>query len=124
MTNIQIPADESIVVPAKEETTYDKLYIKNFRINTDGEVGKGIVVANLVPFNGTDTRDTPVQSIVINDIFEAMADENRPAELRTLLQNAMGVILQAIVEEKEYQKTLVEVEEKVEEEVVEEIPSE
>ena len=114
---IEIINDNPIEVEATTASVYDKLYIKNFRINTDGEVGKGIVVANLVPFNGTDTLKEPVQSIVIKDIFEAMADENRPEELRTLLQNAMGVILQAIVAEKEYQKAEAE---KVEEEVVEE----
>jgi len=101
--SIDITNDNPIEIPAKEAQVYDKLYIKNFRIVTKG-VNDCLVAANLIPFNGVDTLEEPITSIVIDNVFEAMVDENRPAELRQLLQQAMGVILMAIIGEKDYQK--------------------
>ena len=101
--SIDITNDNPIEIPAKEAQVYDKLYIKNFRIVTKG-VNDCLVAANLIPFNGVDTLEEPITSIVIDNVFEAMVDENRPEELRQLLQQAMGVILMAIVAEKDYQK--------------------
>jgi len=101
--SIDIINDNPVEIPAKEAVVYDKLYIKNFRILTN-KVNDCAVIANLVPFNGVDTLEEPITNIAIHNVFEAMVDENRPAELRQLLQQAMGVILMAIVGEKEYQK--------------------
>ena len=97
-----IEAKEPVEVPAKEASVYDKLWIKNFRIVSDSP-SKVFVGANLVPFNGTDILDAPIESVAVDNVLAAMQDEERPAELRELLGQAMGVILMALKAEMAYQ---------------------
>ena len=104
----QIGAEEEVIIPAREEKKYDKLYIKNIRfISRDGKMS---VAGNLIPFNGEDTLEEPITQVVIEDIFEAMSDGKRPKALRTLMAQTMELLLQTVKGELEYQKT-VEVEE-------------
>jgi len=102
----ELIAKEPVEVPAQEAQVYDKLWIKNFRIISN-EAGKAKVIANLVPYNGTDAlMDARPENVAIEDVFEAMTNSDRPVELKTLLGQAMEVILQAIKAEMDYQESL------------------
>lgn len=102
----KLEVENPIVIPAKEEVVYDKQWISHIRINSTPD--KAQVIAHLVPYNGTDIIEEPKEMIVIDNIFQAMQDENRPVELRTLMVQAMEVILQTIKAEKAYQKSVQE----------------
>lgn len=101
----QIIADDPVVIPAVVEKRYDKKWLSHIRINSPSP-DSAIVIANLNPYNGEDVLPEPKQPVIINNIFEAMQDEARPVELRTLMAQTMELIIQTIKAEVEYQKTL------------------
>jgi hypothetical protein len=100
---------EPTIIPAVAEKVYDKLWLSHIRINSTPE--KATVIAHLVPYNGEIVLAEPVEDIVIDNIFEAMQDENRPVELRTMYAQVMELLLQTVKAEIAYQKTLNETEE-------------
>jgi len=103
----ELIAKEPVEVPAQEAQVYDKLWIKNFRITSTG-AGKAFVGANLVPYNGVDILEGPIESVAVEDVFEAMTNSDRPDELKQVLGQAMGVILMALNAERAYQESLKE----------------
>ena len=104
MSFTKITNEEVVVAPAVEEKIYDKLFIKNLRFVSDS-VGKTLVAGNLIPFDGeNEILEAPIKSIVIENIFEAMEDENRPEQLRTKMAQTMELVFQVVVEELAYQK--------------------
>ena len=104
-----IPSEETITVPASGEEVYDRLYIKNLRFISNGKGGMK-VIGNMVPYNGVKALEGPITPIVIEDIFAAVQDEDRPIELRTILGQTIEGILQSVVGELEYQKAVKEAE--------------
>ena len=104
-----IPAEETITVPATEEEVFDRLYIKNLRFIANGEGGMK-VIGNLVPYNGVKALEAPITHVVIEDIFVAVQDQDRPIELRTILGQTIEGILQSVVGELAYQKAKAEAE--------------
>lgn len=102
----QIENENPIVVPPVEEKVFDRQWLSHIRINSTPE--KAIVIAHLVPYNGTEVLAEPTESIVIDNIFEAMQDVKRPAELRTMYAQVMELLLQTVKAEKLYQKSVQE----------------
>ncbi len=100
--------DNPIVIPAVEEKTYDKQWLSHIRINSTPE--KATVVAHLLPYNGESILAEPIEDIVIDNIFEAMQDDKRPAELRTMYAQVMELLLQTVKAEKAYQKEVARLE--------------
>jgi len=104
MSFTKITNENAVVAPAVEEKIYDKLFIKNLRFVSDS-VGKTLVAGNLIPFDGeNEILEAPIKPIVIENIFEAMEDENRPEQLRTKMAQTMELVFQVVVEELAYQK--------------------
>ena len=104
MSFTKITNEEVVVEPATEEKVFDKLFIKNLRFVSDS-VGKTLVAGNLIPFDGeNEILEEPIKPIVIENIFEAMADEKRPEQLRTKMAQTMELVFQVVVEELAYQK--------------------
>lgn len=97
----KIEAENPVVVPAQEEKVYDKKWLSHIRINSTPQ--KAIVVAHLNPYNGSDVLSEPSEDLVIDNIFEAMQDQERPEELRTLMAQTMEMILQTVKAEIAYQ---------------------
>ena len=103
-----IEAVTPIVEPAREEKVYDKLAVKNLRFIRKGD--KNLMVAcNLIPTDGVDVLEKPITPVVIENIYEAIADEERPEALRNVLGQAMELVVQAIIAELDYQKGAQEV---------------
>ena len=116
-----IPAEETVTIPATEEEVYDRLYIKNLRFIANGSGGMK-VIGNMVPYNGVKVLDEPITPIVIDDIFAAVMDEERPIELRTVLGQTVEGIIQSVVSEIAYQKAKAKAKAEAEAEVPEEDP--
>ena len=110
--NVIIPIDNPVVVPTKEGSTYDRQWIKNFRI-VSNEAGKAMIATNLVPYNGTDILEGPIESVVIQDVFATMSDKEVSAEVRTALGNAMETILVGINAYKAYEKAKKDIDEPI-----------
>jgi hypothetical protein len=98
----QIENTEPTIIPAVAEKVYDKLWLSHIRINSTPE--KAIVIAHLSPYNGESILAEPEEHIKIENIFEAMQDENRPVELRTMYAQVMELLLQTVKAEKAYKK--------------------
>jgi hypothetical protein len=101
----KITNDNPVVIPPTEEKVYDKQWVSQLVIRSKAG-DKTSISAVLIPYNGTDTIEEPREQVMLEDVFGAMEDENRPVELRTLLAQTMELILQTVKAEKEYQKTL------------------
>jgi len=101
----EIITDSPITIPQIESKTFNQLWISHIRINSTPE--KAMVIAHMVPYNGSETLKEPIQQITIDNIFEAMQDANRPIELRTLMMQTMELILQTIKAEMAYQNSIV-----------------
>ena len=101
----KIYADKAITVSAKPEMVFDKQWPSHIRINSKSP-SEAVMVVHLVPYDGGTTLDEPKEQVVISNIFEAMQDETRPVELRTLYAQVMELLLQTIKAEKAYQKAL------------------
>lgn len=101
----QIENENPVVIPPTAEKVYDKFWLSHIRINSTG-VDNAQAIAHLAPYNGESILDEAGENIVIDNLFTAMVDENRPAALRTLLAQTMDLLLQTIKAEREYQKTL------------------
>ena len=121
----QIENTEPTIIPAVAEKVYDKLWLSHIRINSTPE--KAIVIAHLSPYNGESILAEPEEHIKIENIFEAMQDENRPVELRTMYAQVMELLLQTVKAEKAYKKEVARlaeekrlIEQKVEENITEE----
>jgi hypothetical protein len=93
---------EPQVIPAVEEKVYDKLWLSHIRINSTPE--KATVIAHLLPYNGESVLAEPIESIVIENIFAEMQNEDKPVELRTMYAQVMELLLQTVKAEKAYTK--------------------
>jgi long-subunit acyl-CoA synthetase (AMP-forming) len=100
--------DNPVVIPAVEEKVYDKQWLSHIRINSTPN--KATVIAHLVPYNGESVLAEPDEEIKIENIFEAMQDENRPAELRMMYAQVMELLLQTVKVEKAYIKEVARLE--------------
>ncbi len=98
----QIESDQVIEVTPG---IYDKQWISRMRIDSPTK-SKSKVRIDLVPYDGVNVLTEPVTRFTIDNLFEAMQDENRPVELRTLLIQAMELILQSVKAEINWQKSL------------------
>lgn len=99
----QIQKEEPKIIPAQSEKVFDKLWVSHLRINSTPE--KAMVVAKLNSYNGEEILNDP-EPIVIENLWDAMADENIPESLRTKYSQLMELILQTVKEEREYQSSL------------------
>ena len=102
----QIQNENPVVIPPVEEKVYDRQWLSHIRINSTPE--KGMVIANLVPYNGESILAEPVEQIVIDNIFAEMQNPDKPAELRTLYAQVMELLLQTVKAEKAYNKNVQE----------------
>ena len=101
----QLPIDEVVTIPAKEEKVFNKQWLKHIRINSTPE--KAMVVAHLVPYNGEEILDSPIEQIVVDNILQDIQNPDQPESLRTLKAQTMELILQTIKAEKEYKASLI-----------------
>jgi transcription initiation factor TFIID subunit TAF12 len=99
----KIELEQPVVVEAVAEKTYDKQWLAQVIIDAS-KVNTAKVTAVLVPYDGENIIKQPQDRVTINNIFEAMQDENRPVELRTMYAQVMELLLQTVKAEKAYQK--------------------
>jgi hypothetical protein len=104
-TKIQL--EQPVVVEAVAEKTYDKQWLAQVIIDAS-KVNTAKVTAVLVPYDGENIIKQPQDKVIINNIFEAMQDENRPAELRMMYAQVMELLLQTVKAEKEYKQNVEE----------------
>jgi len=95
----QIENSEPKVIPAQEERVFDKLWLTRLRINSTPTACN--ITARLSPYDGETTLDE-YQTVSINNLWEALVDENRPAELKEKLGLAINTLLEALKAEKDY----------------------
>ena len=98
----QIDNENPVVLPATEEKVYDKLWLSHIRINSPSK-NNAIAIAHLVPYNGSEVLEGPVEQVVVPNVFEAMQDADRPESLKLKYVQLMELLLQTIKEEKAYQ---------------------
>jgi thymidine phosphorylase len=99
----KIELEKPVVVEAVAEKTYDKQWLAQVIIDAS-KVNTAKVTAVLVPYDGENIIKQPQDRVTINNIFEAMQDENRPVELRTMYAQVMELLLQTVKAEKAYAK--------------------
>jgi hypothetical protein len=103
----QIENDNPVITPAIDEKVFDKKWISHIRINSPTNT-KAAVVAHLIPYNGSELLEGPIEQLFIPNIFEAMQDPNRPEELRTLMMHTMELILRTIKGETQWKASQLE----------------